>query len=272
MNLSEALEFVALTDVGRKREYNEDSIGADSAHGLTLVADGMGGHNAGEVASGIAINVIYEQLRAALPELNADTVDADTGFSAESMLVKNAIELANSAIMQISLSRTEYSGMGTTIVMGLFYDNRITIAHVGDSRMYRLRGKRFEQITRDHSLIQELVDQGFYNSMEEAEEAGNKNIITQALGLEDTVDVDISEEMVRANDIYLLCSDGLTDMVSDEDIHLTLNKFSADLSLAAEKLTEMANENGGKDNISIALARPTQSFALKKSWYRRLLG
>lgn len=270
MDLSEILEVVALTDVGRKRDHNEDSVGADSAYGFVLVADGMGGHNAGEVASGIAANVVYEQLRAVLPELETGSADPDSGFAVESIAIKTAIELANSAIIQTSRAQPECAGMGTTIVAGLFYDNRMTIAHVGDSRMYRLRGKRFDQVTKDHSLIQELVDKGFYESVEEAEAAGNKNLITRALGVEDIVNVDVHEEVVQVNDIYLLCSDGLTDMVSDEKIHLTLNEFSANLKLAAEKLIEMANENGGKDNISVVLARPTKTFALKKGWYGRL--
>lgn len=270
IDLSDALEVVALTDVGQKREHNEDSIGADSAYGFVLVADGMGGHNAGEVASGIAANVVYEQLRAVLPELDTGEADKETGYAVESIAAKRAILLANSAINQTSLTQPECGGMGTTIVVGLFYDNRMTIAHVGDSRMYRLRGKRFEQVTRDHSLTQELVDKGFYDSVDEAEAAGNKNLITRALGVEDRVEVDIHEEVVAVNDIYLLCSDGLTDMVSDEKIHLTLNKFSANLKLAAEKLIAMANENGGKDNISVVLARPTKGFGLEKSWYGRL--
>jgi len=270
IDLSDSLEVFAMTDVGQKRDHNEDSIGADSAYGMVLVADGMGGHNAGEVASGIAANVIYEQLRAVLPEIDTGEEDQETGYALESIAIKSAIELANQAIHQTSVTQAECAGMGTTIVAGLFYDDRISIAHVGDSRMYRLRGKRFDQVTKDHSLIQELVDKGFYDSVEEAESAGNKNLITRAMGVEENVQVDVHEEIVRVDDIYLLCSDGLTDMVSDEKIHLTLNEFSANLKLAAEKLINMANENGGKDNISVVLARPTKSFAIKKGWYGRL--
>ena len=269
MDLSDTFEMIALTDVGKKREHNEDSVGADSAYGFALVADGMGGHNAGEVASGIAANVVYEQLRAVLPEINTGEEDKDSGYAMESLAIKNAIELANQAINQTARTQPECAGMGTTIVAALFYDDRMSIAHVGDSRMYRLRGKKFEQVTKDHSLIQELVDKGFYDSVEEAEAAGNKNLITRALGVEDNVQVDVHEEIVRVDDIYLLCSDGLTDMVSDEKIHLTLNKFSANLKLASEKLIELANDGGGKDNISVVLARPTKSFAVKKGWYGR---
>ena len=270
IDLSDVLEVVAMTDVGRARDHNEDSVGADAAYGFVLVADGMGGHNAGEVASGIAANVVYEQLRAVLPELDTGEADPETGYAVESIAAKQAIELANSAINQTSQTQAECAGMGTTIVVGLFYDNRMTIAHVGDSRMYRLRGKRFEQVTRDHSLIQELVDKGFYDTVDEAQAAGNKNLITRALGVEEGVNVDVHEEIVQVGDIYLLCSDGLSDMVPDEKIHLTLNKFSANLKLAAEKLIGLANENGGKDNISVVLARPSKGFALEKKWYGRL--
>ena len=269
IDLSNSIEMVAMTDVGQKRDHNEDSVGADSAYGFVLVADGMGGHNAGEVASGIAANVVYEQLRAVLPEINTGEEDKESGYALESIAIRNAIELANQAINQASKSQPECAGMGTTIVSALFYDDRMSIAHVGDSRMYRLRGKRFEQVTKDHSLIQELVDKGFYETVEEAEADGNKNLITRALGVEDAVQVDVHEEIVKVDDIYLLCSDGLTDMVPDEKIHLTLNKFSANLKLATEKLIELANENGGKDNISVVLAKPLKSFAVKKGWYGR---
>ena len=255
IDLSDSIEVIAQTDVGQKRDHNEDSVGADNAYGFVLVADGMGGHNAGEVASGIAANVVYEQLRAVLPEINTGEEDKETGYALESIAIKSAIELANQAIHQTSKTQPECAGMGTTIVAGLFYDNRISIAHVGDSRMYRLRGKRFDQVTKDHSLIQELVDKGFYETVEEAQSAGNKNLITRALGVEESAQVDVHEEIVMVNDIYLLCSDGLTDMVSDEKIYLTLNEFSANLKLAAEKLIEMANENGGKDNISVILMK-----------------
>jgi protein phosphatase len=269
IDLSDSLEVTAQTDVGQKRDHNEDSVGADSAYGVVLVADGMGGHNAGEVASGIAANVIYEQLRAVLPEIETGEEDKETGYAMESIAIRSAIELANKAINQTSRTQPECAGMGTTIVAGLFYDDRMSIAHVGDSRMYRMRGKRFDQVTKDHSLIQELVDKGFYDTVEEAQAAGNKNLITRALGVEENVQVDVHEEIVKPGDIYLLCSDGLTDMVSDEKIYLTLNEFSANLKQATEKLIAMANENGGKDNISVVMARPIKSFAVKKGWYNR---
>jgi protein phosphatase len=269
MDLSGILEVTAKTDVGRKREHNEDSVGADNSIGLILLADGMGGHNAGEVASGIAINVVYSKVKNELAEMVTGQVDEESGYSVESLKVKQAVELANAAINHASRTNVQCAGMGTTVVAGLFYDNRMTVAHVGDSRAYRFRNKRLEQLTKDHSLIQELVDRGFYATVEEAEAAGNKNLITRALGVEPEVKVDVQEDVVQPGDIYLFCSDGLYDMVPDDKISLTLKDFGANLAQAAENLIKLANENGGKDNVSVVLARPNQSFAARKSWYGR---
>ncbi|GMQ97028.1 MAG: Stp1/IreP family PP2C-type Ser/Thr phosphatase [Gammaproteobacteria bacterium] len=271
MDLTNILEIVAKTDIGRKREHNEDSVGADSAYGFVIVADGMGGHNAGEVASGIAANVIYESVKHSLEEITTGMVDDESGYALESLRLREAAESANRAINETAKQKPECGGMGTTVVAGIFYDNRMSIAHVGDSRVYRLRGKKLDQLTRDHSLVQELVDRGFYANAEEAEAAGNKNLITRAMGVEPEVLVDIQEEVVQTGDIYLLCSDGLYEMVSDEKIYLTLKEFSANLTQAAEILIKIANENGGKDNISVVLVRPTRSFATKRNWYGRFI-
>jgi len=150
--------------------------------------------------------------------------------------------------------RWQCQGMGTTVVTAITFNDRISIANVGDSRLYRLRSDDFKQITKDHSLVQELIDRGLF-SPEEAEKNAPKNLVTRALGLDSKVEVDIIEDQIDAGDIYLLCSDGLTDMVKDEEIHLTLSKYSANLALAADKLVEIAKEYGGKDNISVILAR-----------------
>jgi len=271
MDLTNILEIAAKTDVGQKREHNEDSVGADPAYGFAIVADGMGGHNAGEVASGIAANVIYESVKHSLEEITTGMVDDESGYALESLRLREAAESANRAINETAKQKPECGGMGTTVVAGIFYDNRMSIAHVGDSRVYRLRGKKLDQLTRDHSLVQELVDRGFYANTEEAEAAGNKNLITRAMGVEPEVLVDIQEEVVQTGDIYLLCSDGLYEMVPDEKIYLTLKEFSANLTQAAEILIKIANENGGKDNISVVLVRPTRSFATKRNWYGRFI-
>jgi len=161
--------------------------------------------------------------------------------------------------------------MGTTVVACLFSDNKVSIAHVGDSRLYRLRANRFEQMTMDHSLLQELVDRGFY-SQAEAQRATNKNYVTRALGVEPGVDVEIHEQPALKGDFYVLCSDGLSDMVEDEDIHLTISTFSASLETVAKQLIQLSNDNGGRDNVSIILAQIVDSFALKKGVMDKILG
>ena len=177
----------------------------------------------------------------------------------QTIVLRDAISRANKIIHQTAQSHDGCQGMGTTIVAGIFCDNRLSIAHVGDSRLYRLRNSKLERITRDHSLLQELVDRGFY-SHEEAKQSTNKNYITRALGAEITVDVEIQEVQVETGDIYLVCSDGLSDMVDDEEIHLTLSTFSASLSSVAEQLVKISNQHGGKDNISVMLVKALAPF------------
>ena len=272
MNIEGKVEVTGLSDVGRKRSHNEDSIGTDTAVGLAVLADGIGGYRAGEVASAMAVQDIMSTIRTGVQGLKHGDVDEDSGFTRESLLVKRAVEQANSSIHTKALNEPQCQGMGTTVVAAMFYDDRLTIAHVGDSRLYRLRRGVFEQITVDHSLLQELVDKGFYTP-EEAKHSLNKNLVTRAMGIEDSVIPDVQEEAVVPGDIYLMCSDGLTDLVEDEEIHLTLEKYSADLDKVAGVLVQAANDNGGKDNISVILARALKPFpsSSKGSWYSRFL-
>lgn len=269
LSLEGKLEIAGLTDVGRKRSHNEDSIGSDIGIGLAILADGMGGYKAGEVASSLAIDMVTEQLRKDLRGLAPGQVDEESGYSQESLLMRQAIATANETIFKTAQDQPQCQGMGTTLVAAVFYDDRMTIAHVGDSRLYRLRGGELEQITVDHSLLQELIDKGFYTP-EEAKESLNKNLVTRAMGIEVSVQPDLQEEMVKPDDLYLLCSDGLSDLVEDEEIHLTLLKSGANLQEAAGKLVHMANEKGGKDNISVILARILEPFPARRSWYARL--
>jgi len=163
--------------------------------------------------------------------------------------------------------------MGTTVVAALFFDNKITIAHVGDSRLYRQRAgaDKLEQVTMDHSLLQELVDRGFY-SAEEAQRAANKNYVTRALGVEPNVDVEIQEVPVSKGEVFILCSDGLSDMVEDEDIHLTINTFSANLDTVAKQLIQLANDNGGRDNVSVVMAHVLDAFPARTKIFDKILG
>jgi protein phosphatase len=154
-------------------------------------------------------------------------------------------------------------------VAGLFWDNRLSIAHVGDSRLYRFRRNRFEQLTMDHSLLQELVDRGFY-SQEEAARSTNRNYVTRALGVEPTVQVELQEVEVQPDDLYLLCSDGLPDMVEDEDIHLTISTFSANLQTAGQQLVQLSNDHGGRDNVSVILTQVIEPFPARTGVLHRL--
>jgi len=186
------------------------------------------------------------------------------------LLLRDNICKANASIFQAAQSQPQYAGMGTTIVSGLFYDNRIVVGHVGDSRMYRLRGETLETITRDHSLLQEQIDSGMI-SVEDARLSKNKNLVTRAVGIDAEVEPEIHVHDVQVGDIYLLCSDGLNDMVEDEDIQSTLYAMQSNLTLAAEQLIQMANDNGGRDNVSVILVKVNGKFAVPRGWLAGLL-
>lgn len=266
------IRSVGLSDVGRVREHNEDTIGVDADIGLMVLADGMGGYNAGEVASGIAVKTIMSLVKEAVAQqADMTTTDPNTGLSRPSIVLRDAIIRANKIIFQTAKTQPQCEGMGTTIVACLFADNKVSVAHVGDSRVYRLRGNHFEQLTLDHSLLQELVDRGFY-SQAEAARATNKNYVTRALGVEPTVDVEIHEHAAQKGDVYVLCSDGLSDMVEDDDIHLTISTFSANLETVAKQLIQLSNDNGGRDNVSLILAQVVESFAARKGVVNKILG
>jgi len=269
MNLNGKVEFASRTDVGRKRDHNEDAVGSDPELGLAIVADGMGGYRAGEVASAIAVNMMMDVVRAGIGAAGGDDPDEQSGFSRETLLVREAIRKANETIFQTAERQPQCQGMGTTVVAVLFHDDRMTVAHVGDSRLYRLRERCLEQLTVDHSLLQELVEKGFYTP-EEAKQSLNKNLVTRAMGIDTKVDPDFQEEMVLPGDVYLLCSDGLSDLVGDQEIEATLLRHGEDLDGAAETLVRLANDAGGKDNISVVLARTLKPFPAKKSWYSRV--
>ena len=252
------------------RAHNEDAIFVDGA-GLAILADGMGGYNAGEVASGIAVSVIKEGL---LPELVAgrdlSTVDIHTGLTHAALLLQQQIAAANKGIYEAAQNRPECAGLGTTVVAAVFHGCRVSIAHIGDSRCYRLRGERFEQLTRDHSLLQEQIDSGQLTP-EQAKYSLNKNLVTRALGIEAIVPPDISEYRLEADDIYLLCSDGLTDMVDTEVIHNIVDEKRTLLPEAAADLVDLANQNGGRDNISVILTRVPAEFLPNSGWAQRWL-
>ena len=242
------IELSAAVDPGRARSNNEDSVALDNEVALAVLADGMGGYNAGEVASNMATSFIRTELGRWLREAQSHASDAE---------VRRAMDIcvdnANRAIFNAANSNPQYAGMGTTLVVAVFRDNRLLVGHVGDSRAYRLRGGRLQQITRDHSLLQEQIDAGLITP-EQAAFSANKNLVTRAVGVEDTVLLETHQHDVQPGDTYLMCSDGLSDMLDDASIGQLLQANDS-LASACQALIDAANDAGGKDNISVVLVR-----------------
>ena len=242
------LEFFSATDPGRLRRNNEDSVAVDFEACLVVLADGMGGYNAGEVASNIATSFIRTELGRWLIQASTQASDADV-MRALDICVHNA----NRTIFNAACSNAQYAGMGTTLVVAVFRDNQLRLGHVGDSRAYRWRAGQFVQITRDHSLLQEQIDAGLITP-EQAAFSANKNLVTRAVGVEDTVLLETHLHEVQPGDVYLMCSDGLSDML-DDAMMARLLQTSESLPLAGQALIAAANEAGGKDNIALILTR-----------------
>jgi serine/threonine protein phosphatase PrpC len=242
------LELHCATDTGRARTNNEDSAAIDEKSALVVLADGM------------VTTFIKAELGRWLSEAAESATDTD---------VRRAMEIcvdnANRAIFNAANSNPQYAGMGTTLVVGVFRDTRLLVGHVGDSRCYRLRGGRLVQITHDHSLLQEQIDAGLITA-EQASFSANKNLVTRAVGVEDTVLLETHLHDVMPDDVYLLCSDGLSDMLDDETIAQLLQSCDL-LPEAASALIDAANEAGGKDNISVVLARVRSSPGSARSWW-----
>ena len=247
VNRTPKLDIYGLTDEGLVRDHNEDYISWSPETGLVILADGMGGHNAGEVASELAVSSINEALEEVLSPEIKDSCDMDF-----KEVVHEAVIYANEEINSHAKEHPECNGMGTTIVMTLFYEESVILASVGDSRIYRFRKGELKQVTTDHSLVQEMIDNG-YMSEEEALNSTNRNLITRALGIAEEVKVDVTQDSFEKDDIYLLCSDGLSDMINDEQIFSVLVKTRQDLKRASEELVKQAKDNGGHDNVSVIL-------------------
>lgn len=269
MSLSQALQAASLTDPGRVRDHNEDCIESRPDIGLFVLADGMGGYNAGEVASGMATSLISDGLQETWNARDLAGRGRDDAKALSEQLIKDQIARANSAIFTTSQNNPECAGMGTTLVVALFFDNFMTVAHIGDSRLYRLRGESMEQVTRDHSLLQEQLDSGLITP-EEAKLSQNKNLVTRALGIDPSVEPEVHVYETQPDDTYLLCSDGLSDMVEDEEIRLTLITLKSNPNLTVQQLVQAANDNGGRDNISAMLVRVVEPFGVPRGWFARL--
>ncbi len=245
----------AQTDVGQRRRENEDSFCIAAELGLYVVADGMGGHAAGEVASRLAVRTIREWIgKYAQGEATLAAADAPQSGSKEAAWLVSSIQHANRAIFDLAAARSEYSGMGTTIVAALTHDRFITLAYVGDSRIYRVRGGKIVQVSRDHSVVQQHLDQGIL-SAEEAHRAQYRHMITRALGLKEHVQVDLTQIPVSPGDVLLLCSDGLSDLVKDDEIRTVITSNATDLEKSCRTLIERANSKGGDDNVTTLLVR-----------------
>lgn len=279
MNLKRSLQIITLTDVGRVRDHNEDFIDADLQRGIVVLADGMGGLNAGEVASSMSVSVVMEELRGFVngtSTLQLDEVttqardDGESNLRLESKVVRTTVEKANSAVFHVSQTQPQCRGMGTTIVVSLFHDNKITVAHIGDSRMYCLKDGKLKQVTKDHSFVQELIDKGLYTA-EEARNSSQKNVVTRAVGVAPAVEVEINEYDTAVGDIYLFCSDGLSDMVTDENIEKIMLACLHDLEELAKQLVEIANASGGRDNISVILVKVVKPYPAEGSLFQRFI-
>ena len=257
-------EICTHTDPGLARDNNEDAVAFDSLTGLCILADGMGGYNAGEIASSMATAFIRSEMSRWLSQ---------AGRNANSNEVKRAMEIcvqnANHSIFNAANSNPHYTGMGTTLVVGVFQGGRLMLGHIGDSRCYRVRAGAFEQITKDHSLLQEQIDAGLITP-EQALTSANKNLVTRALGVEDAVLLDVTEHRVDAGDVYVMCSDGLSDMVRDMAI-ADIMLGNATLEQKSKHLINAANANGGRDNISVVLVHAVEPTA-KRSLFSRILG
>ncbi len=252
------LVMVGVSDSGMVRDHNEDALTLSPDNGLAVLADGMGGHLAGEVASAMAVEIITHNIVEALNDASGKGTSARDHRS-EDAIVMDAIQQANAAIYEAARSRTECSGMGTTVVVALFHENKVCIAHVGDSRLYRYRDEHLEQLTEDHSMVQELLRRGLL-SPEEARTSVNKNLVTRALGVEPLVQIDVAQQMVHKGDLYLLCSDGLSDVLPDSDVELLLRTFGGNLDDAARQIVTEVNSKGGPDNVSVILVRTGKRF------------
>jgi protein phosphatase len=266
--LSNFIEIVGITDPGSVRQFNEDNVVYDPDDGVMVLADGMGGHRAGEVASRMATEIIIERLRTSVAEFGSS---GDQHLP--QLAVKQSINRANDAVFEAAEANPAYHGMGTTLVLAVFYDNRVTLAHVGDSRIYRLRNGRLELLTRDDSLLREQIELGMISAAD-ARGSHNRNLVTRALGIEKQVSAHVREDEALPGDVFLLCSDGLNDLVEDADIELIMNALNSNLPLAAQHLVQLAKDNGGSDNVSVILAKVRKPFpaATRGTWIDRLLG
>ena len=244
-----------ITDVGRKREANEDCYAVVSGDNLFVVADGMGGHAAGEVASRLAVSAFSDFIASTRRDAEITwPFEYDPTISVDGNRIRTAIRLANQRILDTITQKKALEGMGTTLVGAMMSDSRVCVGHVGDSRAYLLRDGNFTQLTSDHSWVNEQVKLGFLTK-NDAKRHPFRNVVTRALGSKEDVVVDLVEHGVKAGDFILLCSDGLNTMIEDETIASTISEHADDLDAALRALVDLANKNGGDDNVTAILVK-----------------
>jgi serine/threonine protein phosphatase PrpC len=255
MSFQTVLEFASVTDTGLVRAHNEDAVETSNELGVAILADGMGGYNAGEVASKMCVELIGKHLKqkqqsAWIPLMSRQLMVA-------SRWIADAISYANGRVLKAAHEHPEYVGMGTTIVVAMCHQDKLIVAHVGDSRVYRFRAGELKQITKDHSVLQAQIDAGLI-SEEQAQYSPIKNLITRAVGAQSEIDVEIHGHQLEEGDIYLLCSDGLSDMLTYDQIQRILKQQHTQLEVCCQSLVNGANNCGGRDNISVILLKVTQ--------------
>ncbi len=266
MALTDALQIVSITDPGRVRGHNEDCVESRPELGIVVLADGMGGYNAGEVASGMATSLIASGLQEAWTRDALKKLNRDAAMALSQRVLQEQVAKANKAIFEAAQKDPHCAGMGTTLVACVFYDNFLTVGHIGDSRLYRMRSDILEQVTRDHSLLQEQIDSGLITK-EDARSSHNKNLVTRAVGIDPEVEAEIHSYDVQKDDIFLLCSDGLNDMIEDDEIQMTLIALRSNLELTAQQLVQAANDAGGRDNVSVMLVRIEKEFGVERGFW-----
>lgn len=242
------VQAFGLSDMGLVRQNNEDVWGELPEFNFFVIADGMGGHQAGEVASKEAVNTICSYIKKK-PQIRLPTTD----IKEIQKILQIGIDRVNTHIFKMGRANLDYRGMGTTLCCLLFHPKGLVYAHVGDSRIYRIRGNKIEQLTKDHSLLRELIDQGQLNE-QQATDFHYKNIITKAIGTELKVEPTVKISPVQPQDIYMMCTDGLSDLLSLEDMSNIVASHSS-IEEAVKKLVESANERGGHDNITVVIAK-----------------
>jgi serine/threonine protein phosphatase PrpC len=245
-----SMELAVRTHTGLLRKSNQDWLEVDGDLGVAVLADGMGGHRAGEIASRVAVGAAFNQVLPSQREHKDDDAESRR-------LVGQAVDAANRALREMCEVNPELCGMGTTLVLAVFRDGQVFHAHVGDSRLYRVRYGRMRRLTRDHSLIQRMIDDGMFMNRAAAREAGIRdNVLTRSLGIQREAEVDVGSAVLEVGDTYLICSDGLHGLVSDSTIARILRDPQGDLEQQVQGLVDAALAAGGHDNISAILARP----------------